>query len=308
MKRRRYILYRLVIAAGCLIFQFTGFAQSGNAAIQLSTDRNQVLIGEPIELKVKVQIPTEVPVTQFFNLPDTFNTLEVLQRGNMDSSVEAAFKIYTQTFFITGFDSGTWAVPPLVMQAGKKTLTSNKIDITVIPVPLPADSSYHSIREIIEVEEIKQPWWYWLVGALAVAVVVALLYWWIKLRKTKAVAPAEKTVDPGALQDALNKLKQLELQQLPENGEWKKYYSTLTDITKVYIEKRFGRPAASFTTDELLVFADGYLQKEKTALTAETLRIADAVKFAKYQPGLAQSATDIKTIEDSLRQMDKKNS
>lgn len=306
MKRKRNILFLLIITVSLTSNTFKVFAQSDNSVINVVANRNQVLIGEPVELKVHVQLSVATPITELFNLPDTFNTLEVLHRGPLDSSLESSIKTYTQSFTITGFDSGTWAVPPLVLRSGDQEYASSPLDITIIPAAISADSTYHDIREIIEVKEIPTPWWYWVAAVLSAALLGLLIFLWIKSRKKKPAGEITTHVDPGALQDALNKLKQLDLQKLPEKQEWKKYYSTLTGIVKGYIEKKWGRPASSFTTDELLVFADGFLLKEKTGMLAESLRIADAVKFAKYQPELLQAGTDIKNIEEVIRQMDRK--
>lgn len=287
-----------------LLQQIPAVAQT--ARITVVPNRDNILLGEPVEVRVKAELPADWPEASLFSLPDTFNTLEVLHRGKMDSSVVAAVKTYTQSFTLTGFDSGTWAMPPLMMQSGNRTIRSNPLNITVLPVRLPADSTYHDIREIIEIEKVKDPWWLWLIAAVVAAIAGLLLYRWLKTKKRVKPTPVAKTPDPDALQDALNKIKQLEAEQLPAKGEWKKYYSALTDIVKIFMEKRTGQPANAFTTDEVIVLGDNYLPKEKTGLLAETLRIADAVKFAKYQPGEPQAKTDIVNVAEVLRQIDKK--
>lgn len=298
-------LYIIFLFAFSLIIVAGAQAQNGAAVINVTASPSRVFIGEPVEVKVSVQMPANMPLQQLYNLPDTFNTLEVIQRGTLDSSFNASIKSYSQSFTVTGFDSGSCVVPPLLVKAGDKNYQSRPVEIMIVPVPIAADSSYHDIREIVEVTVPAAPWWYWAAAVVSVLIIGILIYYWIRSRRKKVEGEIYEP-DKGALDEALQQLKQLQQQALPEKQEWKAYYSALTEIVKVFIEKRFGKKATSYTTEELSLFADAVLPKEKATRFVQSLRVADAVKFARYQPEITQTSEDMKNMEDSVRAMDHK--
>lgn len=295
----------IFLLAFSLITKTGAQAQDGGAVINITASPSRVFIGETVDVKVSVQLPANIPLQQLYNLADTFNTLEVIERGAIDSSFNTSIKTYSQSFTVTGFDSGSWVIPPLLVKAGGKDYQSRPVEITIVPVPIAADSTYHDIREIIDVTVPSIPWWYWAAAALSALIIGILIYYWIRTQR-KSVEGTTHEPDKGALDDALQKLKQLQQRGLPEKQEWKIYYSALTEILKVYIEKRFGKKASAFTTEELGLFADAVLPKEKASRLLQSLRVADAVKFAKYHPEITQTDEDMKNIDDSVRAMDHK--
>lgn len=301
MKKFLIIQFLVILAGPGWIH--SAFSQS-QPVINITANRNKVLLGEQIEVKVQANVPANLQVSELFRLPDTLQHLEILQRSIIDSATDGTNRLYSQSFIITGFDSGTWAFPAATLKANNKTYRSKPLPITIVPVQL-TDSTYHDIREIIEVPPPKKEWWYWIAAALS-AIALSILIWkWLKLRKQKQILPSAKPVNyAGILQEALQKLQALQKEQLPEKGALTVYYSTLSNIIREFAQKRFGVNALQCTTDELLVQLHGVLGREQPGKLAEQLRIADAVKFAKFRPGLDQCHADIKNAEILIKEMD----
>ena len=286
-----------------IVFVSPGFLFSQNStSIKSSLDRNQVLLGEQVNLSVEIKTPAAKPVTKWYNLPDSFHHLEVLSRSQVDSTEEAGIRTYRQSFVLTGFDSGQWVIPRLSVSISKKTYKSDSIFLGVLPVQL-SDSAYHDIREIIIVPDKKIPWWYWLAGAFSLVLLGVLVYLWLKsFRKAATKAAGISAISP--LEEALAALEQLHSEGLPERGAYKTYYSRLSDIFKKFLSRRFQTRAMQSTTGELLMLLAHKMGKESLSKLAETLRIADAVKFAKYQPAHTQAAEAFETIRNTIRILD----
>ncbi len=286
-----------------IVFVSPGFLFSQNStSIKSSLDRNQVLLGEQVNLSVEIKTPAAKPVTKWYNLPDSFHHLEVLSRSQVDSTEEAGIRTYRQSFVLTGFDSGQWVIPRLSVSISKKTYKSDSIFLGVLPVQL-SDSAYHDIREIIIVPDKKIPWWYWLAGAFSLVLLGVLVYLWLKsFRKAATKAAGISAISP--LEEALAALEQLHSEGLPERGAYKTYYSRLSDIFKKFLSRRFQMRAMQSTTGELLMLLAHKMGKESLSKLAETLRIADAVKFAKYQPAHTQAAEAFETIRNTIRILD----
>lgn len=298
---QKCFFFLLALPATC--FFFTGTVLAQTSSVKASLNRDHVLIGEPVELKVEVRTTADLPLTQWFNLPDSFNHLEILNRSPLDSVAEASVTTYRQTFTITGFDQGIWMIPALGVSINKKIVYTDSLALTIVPVQL-KDSTYHDIREIIDVPDAKTPWWYWVAGILSLAALGILVWLWLKSRMGKPIAADTHTSTLSPLEEALNRLRALEAEQLANNEEWKKQYSVLTGIFKVYIERRFSIPALQKTTDELLLLLNSMLDKQMVSETAEALRISDAVKFARYQPGKDLASASLHTIEKVIRALD----
>lgn len=298
----RRLVYLLTLLVHYFLFTAVVCAQSSSPTIKASLNRDHVLIGEPIELHIEVKTSPGLPVTKWFNLPDSFNRLEVLSRSPLDSVSEGAVNTYRQTFTITGFDSGIWVIPAVKVTINKKTIHADSMLVTIVPVQL-KDSTYHDIREIIAVPDETTPWWYWAAGILSLIALGILTWLWLKSRMAKlpANAPANGL---SPLQEAMNALRQLEAERLTETGEWKKYYSVLTDVLKRFMERKFQAPAMQKTTGELLLQLKRIQGSGPVSETAEALRVADAVKFARYQPGKDLAAASLHTIEKVIKALD----
>lgn len=291
----------IIILAGCLIGFLAVWCQ--DATVTATLKQSQLLLGDQTQLVVQIKTTVDKPVIQWFNLPDTFNHLEILHRSPIDSTLEGTTKIYNQTFTITGFDSGIWVIPALVVNIANKKISSHPLDLKIVPVRL-IDTAYHDIRDIITIPQQQTPWWYWLLAVLSVIVIAVIVWLWLKNRKKKPEVTKLSKSSLPLLEETLGQLHNLKNQGLPAKGEWKKYYTELTDIFKSFNEKRFHDGTMHKITDELLIKLNDQLTKDSVSEIAETLRIADAVKFAKYQPDISRSDIDVDIIEKIVKKLD----
>lgn len=86
-------------------------------------------------------------------------------------------------------------------------------------------------------------------------------------------------------EEAFAALERLRVLNLCADGKHKLYYSTLTDILRTYIVRRFDVGAMEMTSDEIIEAMRGVeLQQKQSMDLAMILREADLVKFAKAMP------------------------
>jgi len=152
--------------------------------------------------------------------------------------------------------------------------TKDAADIRDIkpPVPIPIDwRPYYAAAATI-------------LGAAALYALVR----WVARRRRHATAAA-KPPPPHVL--ALSALDALRARKLVEQGAFKEYYSTLTDIVRAYLEGRFRVRAPEMTTEEFLVATsrDGRLAAGHRRLLGEFLTESDLVKFARHRPSTDDS-------------------
>ncbi|HLY37551.1 MAG TPA: hypothetical protein VKU61_05915 [Candidatus Binatia bacterium] len=145
------------------------------------------------------------------------------------------------------------------------------------------------VRDIAPPEPIPVDWRpYWLLGgALLLAVALAALLHRVLNRPRRAGAappPTPHEVAARALAD-------LKRRNLPAEGAFKDYYSTLSDIVRVYLEQRFRLRAPEMTTEEFLLATarDGWLERTHRQRLGEFLVESDLVKFARHRPTIADA-------------------
>jgi hypothetical protein len=284
-----------------MALSFAMLAASAQAAkLRVTADRVHIFPGERIVLTLEAEYPSPSGPATLPILPDSFRNLEVLQRANATSTQNGKSTILRQELTLTGFESGQWTIPPLNFIAGKEKAHSDSLRVTIDAVKL-TDSTYHDIRDIIEVQEVPFDWKKW--GAILLTLLIVGGIGWNYLRgRRKRPAPDVSAADKGTAYDMAQKeLKKLKEEALPAKGEMKLYYTRLYDIFRDYLRKQGGHPDMQRTTGDLLLRLKQALTGEQTSELAQSLRIADAVKFAKYpsSPGEAANAHD--TIDQTIR-------
>lgn len=210
-----------------------------------------------------------------------------------DNSGEADM-LLVQELVITSFDSGFWAIPPFRFSVDGKMLETAPLLLEVRSVELDSSSAVRDIRDIIE-PPFDLLYWIqdhalWLGGSVTLAVLAALLWWYLRRRPQGPVAPISSGPSLPLHQRILADLHALDNERLWQQGQHKAYHSRLTDLLRAYIEERYQVPALERTTDELLhELRVSPLNGDQRTQLANMLRLADMVKFAKALPAPAEN-------------------
>lgn len=260
--------------------------------VQSLVSSDSLMIGEQIHYILRVDADSEVE----FVLPlikDTLsNTLEVLSQLSSDTSVSENRTVVELSYIITGFDSGSQIVPSqdVIYNRGGVVDTARSMPL-IINVYEPLVDTSQQIRPIkppintpITIKEML-PWAVAGLGGLLIAgAAVWLLVRFLK-RKRDSDGHFFKPLEPAHL-IAFRELDRLKNEKIWLKGEVKQYYSSLTEITRRYIERQYAIPAMENTTEEIL-HAFRRANPEDNLLDEmlkELLELADLVKFAKEDP------------------------
>ena len=290
----KYLISHIVVIVLCCL---TSVANA--QTIKASIDREKILIGEQILLTL--QIENVKGTSGGFNLPDSFNHIEVVERRKIDTLTIGKVISYRQVISLTSFDSGTWQIPGLAVQG--ITQNTKPLTIEVLPVDVSGLIDYHDIKEIIEVEE-KTDWLFILMIALSVLVLAGILYWFFTRKKKKVLKPVPATIKQSALEKALADLDKLEAENLYEKNKVKEHYSRVVDISREFFGTSTGHTSLQKTTDEWMLQLQ-YLQVNAETKTTffQLLRLADAVKFAKYLPPEMENENSVKQAKNMLQEV-----
>lgn len=129
---------------------------------------------------------------------------------------------------------------------------------------------------------------YTIYGVISL-IILTLLIWagivvWNKYLKNRITATKpERRLPPHIVANMA--LVELSHRKLWQNGKFKLYYTSLTDILRLYIAEMWEVGALEMTTDEIIeALSDKDIPRDSRMDLVAILRTADMVKFAKAEP------------------------
>lgn len=270
--------------------------------LKATVDKQKILIGEPVQLMLEATVTQPVPL--IWPGLDSLPHFEWVEKGKVDSVIHPDGRYYRQYLTVTSFDSGTWAIPRLPFFAGNREFFTDSVRITVDYSKFDPSKDYHDIKDIIDVPNPLAKWIGWIVGAVAL-VSLALVIWLIR-KKKKAVVKApgisrEPLLSPW--EEAIRQLDELEKLRptLSDNGQVKGYYTRMNDVLRQFMLRRLGISSLAETNEELIREIRRLpLKAEDSERLADTLRMSDFVKFAKYQPAGTDNEHHLRVIRSSV--------
>lgn len=263
--------------------------------ISAFADRERIYIGEQIHLTLTAQ--GAKPGMGWFNIPDSVNHIEVVEKGKIDTAYQGNTVTYQQVIKLTSFDSGRWVFPALTV-AGVNQVTL-PVTIDVLPVDVSQLQDYNEIKEIEEVE-VGNNRWITIVISIVTLIALVLLYFLLRKRKPLPVTLPSASGSQTPLEWAMAELNKLP-QQPAGTTETKNFYSSLSFISRTFFHMQLQQNAMEATTDEWMVqLQELPVNNEIKTTFFQFLRLADAVKFAKYLPPSTEHTISIEAIKQML--------
>lgn len=272
-------------------------------SVRATTDRDSILIGEPINLTIEAYLPLGLAIG--WPVPDTIPHFDILQRHKIDSAQNIDGKKISQVLTITAFDSGHYVIPPLEVRIDTLSYFTDTLRVAVGYSPFNPADDYRDIRDIIEVKDPSMKWVPWILAAAAV-ISAALIAWLIRRRKKPLVPAAAPAPLLTPFEEAMKALRTLEKQRM-EAGAEKKFYSSLNDVLRTYLSRTFNISTFERTNGELIgQLSNMGLESREFDRLAQALRMIDMVKFARYVPGENESGFNLEVIRSSIKKLENK--
>ena len=136
-----------------------------------------------------------------------------------------------------------------------------------------------------------------ILALLLVAAIVGFAWWWRRPRPEPPPIPADAW--------AFTELDALESRGHLPAGRIHRFYIELTDITRRFIERRYGLAAPERTTPEFAREAARHpeIGEEHARVLGNLLRAADMVKFAGDRPASTEAERDLGFVRDFVREV-----
>ena len=294
--------------AGFNLFFLLANVSAQSPVIKTTIDKTNVLIGEHIKYSVEASFPVGTYQFNWLNIPDSIQHFEVVKRGKIDTTEADGIINVKQQITLTSFDSGVNTLPsfivnfdPLVDDTTINLFTDSFL-INVSFSPMDSSKTFHDIKSIIEVKDEKSIW-IWVTIAILILLLALIIYYLVKhYNQKKEVSLFNAKLSP--LEEALEALQQLQREHVVKN-DIKHFHIKLSEIFKRYISRKLNRNMLNMTSSEILVSLNTVLYNNDISLLANSLRMNDAVKFAKFLPASAESEKALNDIRNIIEQQDR---
>lgn len=303
----RFIISALLVFVSALVF--------GQASASLESE--ELLMGNTLKLSIRVPMPSDTASVEFPLLQEARlqkrkyvgllnDTIEILADYKRALETDGSKVAMRYDLTVQAFDSGRYVLPPFEFLVNRQLVSSNPVELSVLPVKVKADdkiddfvgpaSPFELNPNPDEGENRTDRLVWWIAAGVILAVLVLLTFLYYR-KNGKSFLPSSKPKTP--YEQAIEKLEKLKKQNLPERGRTKEYYTHLTDIVRVYLNRQFGVKTFEKTSAEILdqIEAKDDLESYYGVLKS-IFEISDFVKFAKVQPTVEENR---RCLEDAER-------
>ena len=269
-------------------------ASAGNTLITSKLDSTLLLMGKKTAIHLEIVQDKGAKGFLINDVVDTLNAfVEVAERLHADTTdLGNNREQINRDIIIQSFDSGMYIIPAFKYVIGKDTFLSNTLTLKVLPVKVDTLTTINDLKPVEEPpfffsdylpEFLVKYWWLILLIILLIAGGIYAYIRWFKKGEVPFVKKQEVYIPP--YDEAIMKLTQLKSEKLWEAGQDKEYYTRLTDILRIYLNRRFEINAMEMTTGQIM---DVLRKNEETFAVNDQLNkildMADFVKFAKMRP------------------------
>lgn len=257
--------------------------------VRVTVEKDTVRVGDPFKIFINVSAPRGATI-EFPEFLDSTATVQSLDPRAVFAQPDSVGFSQNAVYRVAAWDVGRQPLrmPDIVIRSGNESRSVPVIGRSVfVASVLPADSAQRIPKPARAIfEDPFVPWWVWAAIAGALALLLALWYFWRRRRRGE---PDAATLDPYAR--AQHDFRRIDALGLVEAGERSRYVALVVDVLREYLAQRFGEAPLSLTSTELLAST----QHARTLPHDRLMRIlneADLIKFARRPVG-AERAVDI---------------
>ena len=276
--------------------------------VENSCDSVRLWIGEQSKIYVSVTCNSDQRV-DFPIISDTIiRNLEIVPPVVTDTQYVDHKKrmTVTRSYTVTSFDSALYYIRPFTVMVDSvpysaesgMTLMVDMFEVDTLNV-----DSFFGPKEIFEMplewQDVSLS-----VYSLILLIILALgaVFLYMRWRDGKPIVRfVKKKPERPAHEVALEAFEDIRLKKLSHNDDPKQYYTELTDVLRLYVERRFGFNATEMTSDEIIGHLSDDGNREALNEMRELLQTADLAKFAKFKPLLGENDRNLMTAVDFVK-------
>ena len=271
--------------------------------VKAEIDKAFLTVGDRLTYTVTVEHAPDIQVLS--SIPSPASDILEVKKIEEISKKEKKRTVEGRKFILTTYRLGEFILDPVTIQYRKagqaiKSLQTNKLYLTVKSIA--GGKTQEDIRDIKPVVPLGIHPGKWLVILAVLAILAAGFGIYRRFfHKRDAGRPAPSPLTPE--EEALLHLTELFESDILKRGLIKQYYLRLSEILRVFFEKRYQILAVELTTLETLrALRPQHIDPALYQKIQYVLEAADLAKFAKWVPTASEVVQINKKSEDIVRE------
>ncbi len=275
-----------------IILFFSLSSVSNSQSLILSSDTNNVMIGDWVTLNLQYLSSNEKEVVFPIFDASQIEGLELIEETRVDTVKNGKSFGLSKRFTVSAYDSGSFVIPRMSILFDKDgvldTLYSDSLVLNFGSPAVDTTQAIKDIKGIFNINYSDNSLLYWIGGLVLFLLVGAFLIYYFRRRKSKDKDKVEIDYDPSIPPFilAMESLKRIEEERLWQNGNFKKYYTEITDVLRIYYHRIYSIKTKELTSHELIDALTGkdLFDSESITMLQYITRYSDLSKFAKANP------------------------
>lgn len=315
MGRRIYRFIWIMCLLGGLAATAPAFAQEpsdtvGSLAgveVRTSVDKAEIFIGDQVTYTLTIIHDSTVELIPP-PLGANLGSFQVLDYETDKVTTLPDGRIQNESrFVISTFTTGDYAVPPfpvvvIMPDSSRKVVLSESVPIKVESLLSEKDSlmDIKPLAGLVQADAFgKDSKWYMVGAGAAVFLILALVLYLIARRRRGSLIGAIDLRSPWEI--ASERLALLMHKDLIREDRFKEYYYELSEILRWFLGRVYERNVLDMTTEEFLAaFRNIELPLSLYDGVEAFMRHSDLVKFARYEPEVAQTKYDFEFVHAAI--------
>lgn len=267
----------------------TGFSQA--IKVSASIDSNKIQIGDFVKMNIKASYTPKSKLVWPELKEALTDNIAIINKTKIDTLIKNDSITLSRIYTLTSYDSGSFYIPSITFKYknsgdtdfGQAFTDSILLDVKTIKVD--TSKAIRDIKGPIRVPYDERELIPYIIGFIILALLAWFVIYYIRKRRKgeKIINFSKPSLPPHEI--ALHALEELKNKKLWQKNKVKEYYTELTEIIRIYIEKRFVVAAMEMTSDEIITaFRSIDITDDQRAKLKQLFILADLVKFAKANP------------------------
>ncbi|MCP4723483.1 MAG: protein BatD [bacterium] len=265
-------------------------ARQNEISVESKVDKTSVTVGELVKYEINIRFTPEMTVAA---PPPGINLggFEIRDYNDKEPVETDGVILKTVEFTIAAYDTGNFVIPPTGIlyftdDTVANTLFTDAVGIRVESILESGTEDILGLKDNLEIP------FYWrntiLIASAVLIVIVGAVIGYLYYRKKKrgeSLFEWKKEPDKPAHEEAYAALDELRVSDLLKEGRIKEFYIILSDITRLYLQRRYFIPVLEKTTSETNELMQKQNVEDKVIRKVnDLLEESDLVKFAKFTP------------------------
>ena len=300
------ISFGVVFAIGLCLFAQQSRAQ---VVVEMKLDTAEILVGQQVQLTTSVTTDAgkQVQFPSYNKEKELVKGLEVVNHSNVDTAYlnnNKRVKL-SRKYTVTAFDSAFFSIPPMEVNVAGKSYTAKSpvgLKVNTVTVDTTKLDQFAGPHAVVPQSFIWRNHLYLL--CIVSWIILGLIFIiGIRLTRRKPLT-TKKVITPQIppFKQAITALNKLSVKTNLDLESEKAFYVALTDLLRVYLQRRYGVYAMEKTTSEIIDAMTDKIEDRQIVNLKSVFESADLVKFAKVITTELEKSKYKKTVEDFLNE------